>query len=721
MAPPAASDGSPWAASGPAASLLEGGTPVTLVEGSCFALSGRTGDMVPHMPQGLFLLDVRVVSSWTLRIDGRPLEPLAVTQFSPHDATFVGRARRAGTHEEADILVLRRRHLGAGMRERLEITYHGIRRTQVEVVLTVAADLADVFAVKESRIQPAEPVSSTYGAAGLRFEQRRGGLVRTVLVDVSSPTHMQAGELSWRLDLGPRDRQEVCVEVSATFADHHIAPRFRCGQPDHLAEPRRRLARWQAGRPALETDHRQLAESVENAVRDLGALRIVEPAHPDDPVVAAGAPWFMTLFGRDSLLASWMSLIVDPTLAPGVLVTLARLQGTEVDPATEEQPGRILHEVRFEQTPSLALGGGSRYYGSVDATPLFVMLLGEVRRWGLADEMVRSLLPQADRALEWMETFGDPDGDGYVEYERLSPQGLINQGWKDSWDGINFADGQLATAPIALCEVQGYVYAAYLARAALAADVGDEAVHTRYLERAQALKAAFNRDFWLEDRGWFAVGLDADKRPIDALASNMGHCLWTGIVDDDKAPLVADWLLAPELFSGWGIRTLATGMARYNPISYHNGSVWPHDNALIAAGLMRYGFVDHAHWVINGLLDVAEAFNGRLPELFAGIGRDELNVPATYPASCSPQAWAAASPLLALRALLRFDPDVPQGRLHLAPVLLPGSERLRVGGVQVDKRRVDIGRIDGVLVAGGVGGLDLVEAPVPSTAPDFGL
>ena len=283
-------------------------------------------------------------------------------------------------------------------------------------------------------------------------------------------------------------------------------------------------------------------------------------------MLAAGAPWFMTVFGRDSLITSWMALLVDPDLALGVLQTLARFQGKNIDPRSEEQPGRILHEMRFGDAPSLSLGGGSIYYGTADATPLFVMLLGELRRWGLAREVVDELLPNAERALEWIENYGDLDGDGYVEYQRMTDRGLANQGWKDSARRHPLrATGRVAHAPIALCEVQAYVYSAYLARAHFAREAGDEATFERFRAKATKLKTDFNRDFWLEEHGWFAVGLDADKRPIDSLTSNIGHCLWTGIVDQDKARVVADKLMAPDMNSGWGIRTLAIVDGRLQP------------------------------------------------------------------------------------------------------------------------------------------------------------
>jgi glycogen debranching enzyme len=426
----------------------------------------------------------------------------------------------------------------------------------------------------------------------------------------------------------------------------------------------------------------------------------------------------MTVFGRDSLLTAWMALLFDPDLALGVLQTLARFQGEDVDPVHEEQPGRILHEMRFGDAPSLSLGGGHIYYGSVDATPLFVMLLGELRRWGLSTDQVDDLLPNADRALAWIEEFGDADGDGYVEYHRATDRGLANQGWKDSWDGIRYADGRVAQAPIALCEVQAYTYGAYLARAHFAYEAGDAATFDRYRAKATALKRAFNRDFWLEEQGWYAIGLDADKRPIDSLASNVGHCLWSGIVDEDRAPVVARRLLAPEMFSGWGIRTLASTMGGYNPVSYHCGSVWPHDTAVVAAGLSRYGFAEAAQRLVVALLDAAVAQGGRLPELFSGLSRDTVGVPVAYPTSCSPQAWAAASPLLCLRTMLRFDPWVPYGKSWLAPMIPHQIGSLRVLGIPLAGSRVDVEVDDGrVRVSGLPEGIELVEEPRrPQTA-----
>ncbi|MBV9823832.1 MAG: amylo-alpha-1,6-glucosidase, partial [Actinobacteria bacterium] len=343
-------------------------------------------------------------------------------------------------------------------------------------------------------------------------------------------------------------------------------------------------------------------------------------------------------------------------------------------------------EVRFGMDAALALGGERAYYGTADATPLFVMLLGELHDWGLPAEDLAALLPHADRALDWVAEYGDRDGDGFVEYQRANQHGLANQGWKDSWDGVSHADGRLASTPIALCEVQGYVYAAYLARARLA----DGDARRGWLERARQLKREFNERFWLPEQGYYAIALDGDKRPVDSCASNMGHCLMTGIVDADKAPSVVAHLMSERMFTGWGIRTLAADSGAYNPASYHNGSVWPHDNALIVAGLMRYGFVAEAQRVTEALFDAAAHFDGRLPELFCGFDRASYAEPIPYPTSCSPQAWAAATPIHLVRTLLRFEPCAPRRRVRLAPAWPRSLGSLELANVPLAGSRLSL-------------------------------
>jgi len=681
----------PWTSS--ASAPLDRGA-VTLVEGSTFCISLPSGDMVAGHPHGLFFRDTRFLSELRMRVNGRWPEPLAAQTIDPFSATFVLQASPEPGRADSSLVLTRHRFVGRGMREDIVVRNYGEEPAFCGIELEVDCDFADLFEVKEGRIQKAGELTVEHEDGRVTFEYVRGSFRRGTCVAFSRPTTGTANTRRYEFVVAPGSEWSVCVQVTPLIDNREVTPRHRCGQSVERAAPSTRLEAWRRNLPKFTTDHDDFRHLVARSTEDLAALRLFDPEYPDRTVVAAGAPWFMTVFGRDSLLTSWMAMLFDSDLALGTLQTLARYQGEKVDPVTEEEPGRILHEMRFGESARLSLGGGSIYYGSVDATPLFVMLLGELQRWGHRREDVDALLPAADRALAWIDRFGDRDGDGYVEYQRTSDRGLQNQGWKDSWDSTHFADGQLAKAPIALCEVQGYVYAALLARAHFATEHDDATLATGLRARAADLKARFNRDFWLEERGTFAMGLDREKRPIDALVSNVGQCLWTGIVDDEKAPLVAHHLLSETMFTGWGVRTLGSSMTRFNPVSYHNGSVWPHDNALCAAGLMRYGLVDEAHRVMAGLIDTAAHFGDRLPELFGGFTRSQYPFPVAYPTSCSPQAWAAASPLLMLRALLRFEPDLRAGQLHLAPVVPDWLGKFGLEGIPVLGGRLSL-EVDG--------------------------
>ena len=689
---------------------------ITLVEGRTFCLSTPAGDIAPEMAQGLFVLDTRALSRWELRVNGAAVEPLSVHLKEPFAADFAGRGQPEPGRGDADLVVFRRRRVGRGMYERIEVVNHGDAPAEVALEIRCDNDFAGIFDVKNGRVQVrGSRRAAREGDRALVFRHEDGDVVNEVRVTTTEPAIIDPGLLTWRRQVGPGERWDVCCEVSVCFEGNALDPRFRCGDAEEDTVPSRRLASWRATLPEVSSACPELDAAIARSGEDLGSLRIFDGEHPDVPILAAGAPWYMTLFGRDSILTAWMTLIADRSLARGVLETLARLQGDDVVARTDEEPGKILHEVRLDLADGMSLAAGDVYYGSIDATPLFVMLLGEARRWGLADDALRKLLPHADRALAWIEHFGDRDGDGYVEYQRATPDGLANQGWKDSWDGIRCADGRFPQPPIALCEVQGYVYGAYVARAQLADELGDAETSRKYRAKAAELRRRFNEDFWLPERGWYALALDADKRPVDALASNVGHCLWTEIVDLDRAERLASHLLSRAMFSGWGVRTLATSMAAYNPVSYHNGSVWPHDNAIVAAGLARYGLHDHAHRIVRAQLEVASRCDGRLPELFAGFDRSEFGAPAAYPSSCSPQAWAAAAPLLWLRVLLGLDPDVPAGRVWVRPELPEWAGTLSVAGIDVAGRSLSV-RCDGEVDVSGAGDLDVVVAARPSQA-----
>jgi glycogen debranching enzyme len=682
---------------------------VTLVEGSTFCVCGRSGDMDPGAAQGLFFRDTRILSTWRLTVDRARPQVLAVLPQEPYRTMFVSQV--PPPLAQTELLIERTRYVGDGMREDVRLRNLSNQAVMVTVSLAVDADFADLFSVKEHRVRPRGDVSAVPDGDALTLDLPANEGLRGVRVEAAG-ARAHRGGLDFDVIIAPRGEWRTSVLVHPRVEGQDLTGTFPVGRALDESPPAQRLRAWREGTPRLEIGAPWLRRVLRRSLEDLGALRLFDPAHPERVTVAAGAPWFMALFGRDSLLSSYMALPLDPTLALGTLQSLARLQGTKVDPGTEEEPGRILHETRVGLDFPLVHGGGTVYYGTADATPLFVVLLGELRRWGIAKEQVDALLPHADRALEWIERYGDVDGDAFVEYERKTERGLRNQGWKDSFDGINFADGHLAEPPIALCEVQAYVYAAYLARAHFAQEAGDGDGTQRWTRKAGELKAAFNERFWLEDRGWFAVGLDRDKRPIDALASNMGHCLWTGLVDQDKAPLVAERLLSPAMFSGRGVRTLAATMGAYNPMSYHNGSVWPHDNAIVATGLMRYGFVEEAQRVADGILRAAQDFDARLPELFGGFDHSEYPAPLPYPTSCSPQAWAAASPIQLMRALLRLDPWTSQHRVWFAPAWPAGYGPLRIHNLPLGGARVALG-VDGSAaeLAGLPDDIELVRDP----------
>jgi glycogen debranching enzyme len=675
------------------------GVLVALVEGASFCLSDPGGDLDAERPgarHGLFVADRRVLSRCTLRVNGEVPAPVDHVLDDPASATFVGRAAPTGSGEPGPIVV-RHRTLGHGLRDDIDLRNAGDEPTYVEVEVEVGADMAFAPSVRAGAVDVG-PVEPTPGGPGEILLVRGRGPSRVgCRVTSSKGVVTEGGTLRWEAIIPARSARSVSVSVWPIVDGAEVVPSQDEPAGATRSESSRRLARWQRAVPSVSSDHPPLVTAVARSARDLGALQVFDPEFPGRAVVAAGAPWRLALHGRDALLTAWMSLIVDPELALGVLETLARFQGTDVDPRTEEEPGRILHRLRVGSA-GFGTGAHAIAYGSVDATPLFVMLLGELRRWGLAPEVVDRLLVHADRALEWITTFGDRDGDGYVEYQRATDRGQRHQGWKDSGSPVRFPGGEEAKGPLAVAEVQGYIHAAYVARAHFATEAGDEEVARRWRDRAKALKEAFNRDFWVDGAGWFALALDGDKQPVPSLASNVGHCLWTGIVDEDKAAEMVKRLLSDDLFSGWGVRTLAASMGGYDPLGLHTGAVWPHDNAACAAGLVRYGFVDEAHRIVLGQLDAAQADGGR-PAVLCGFDREDVREPVRFPDDCVTRATSAAAPLLHLRSLLRFDPHVPQGKLWLSPVLPRAFGRLRVeriplmGGkvsVTVERDRVEV-------------------------------
>ncbi|MFJ4654957.1 glycogen debranching N-terminal domain-containing protein [Nocardia sp. NPDC088792] len=667
---------------------IDGGTGVvTLVESSTFCLSDQLGDIHPGTAQGLFYRDARMLTRWELRLDGQPPEQLSVVSRDPFRARFV--ARKPPPHGVADatVLVQRRRMIGEGMREIVTVQNLGDEDTAMTVTLEVDADFADLFAVKEGRVS-GHGCELTATADTLRLTDRTDP-GREVAIQADGEPVIQPGTLLWHIVIPRRGCWHTVIQCRPAIG-HRAAP-MSFDERDEDS-PAYKIRRWRATTTSLTASGAGLNAILQRTESDLGALRLDDPADGTS-YVAAGAPWFMALFGRDSLLTSWMALLLDSDLALGTLRQLAKLQGTQENPVTEEEPGRIMHERRYGPGSDRVLGG-SVYYGTVDATPLFVMLLAECRRWGVDAAALTALLPAADAALAWIDRYGDSDGDGFVEYRRKTDRGLANQGWKDSWDAIAFADGRLAEPPIALCEVQGYVHAARLGRAELAESAGDSATAARLRAQAEALRARFDEAFWMPRHGCYALALDGSKRQVDAVASNNGHCLWTGIVPDERAEELIARLGAADLDSGFGLRTLSSTVRRFNPMGYHTGSVWPHDTAITVAGLLRYshvpGATELAERLAGGLLEAILEFGARPPELFCGFARADLHMPVPYPTSCSPQAWASAAPLLLMRSFLGLLPDVPARTLTVAPRLPARAGTVRLTDLRLGPATVTI-------------------------------
>ncbi len=628
---------------------------ISILEGSTFVVSDANGDIDAgtDTTDGLFYRDTRHLSRWDLRLNGRSLSALSA-EVIEYDEVFFFLIEPTGTiYRNPSLSVVRRRHVGEGMQEQIEVTNHGLGPMQVELSMLFAADFADIFEIKDKLLKIGElSRRCSEGRAVLAYQRedfRRETTIR------ARDAFFTDQSLTFRLTLAPRETWNGDIEVSvATDHDRPVPKRQRHqpNMPDSLDE-------WLAAAPHLATDSDDLRRIYHRSLVDLAALRFYPETVPDSSLPAAGLPWFMALFGRDSLITSYQALPFVPELARTTLRALAAQQATEFDDFRDAEPGKILHELRHGELTHFGERPHSPYFGSVDSTPLFLVVLDEYERWTGDVATVRELEPAARAALNWIEQYGDSNGDGYLDYQTRNPAtGLANQCWKDSWNSIVHPDGRLASLPRSLVEIQGYAYDARLRLARLAREVYDDVALADRLERdAKAFAERFNADFWLPDKGFYALALDGERRPVPTLTSNVGHLLWSGMLAEEHVEQVTRQLMGPQMFTGWGIRTLAAGQPVYNPIEYHNGTVWPHDTAFIAAGLARYGRREEAGRLAWALLQAAGHFGYRLPEVFVGYDRAATAAPVAYPTACSPQAWASGAPLLLLRTVLGLEPD----------------------------------------------------------------
>jgi glycogen debranching enzyme len=675
---------------------------LTIHQGRTFMVTDLGGGIGDSREQGLFSRDTRFLSYYAISANGEGWLLLSTCAVSYYAArAYLTNA--AFLTEEGDIpagklgLVLSR-SVGDGVHEDLDVTNHGLGSVRFNLEIATRSDFADLFEVKSHRFVRRGHIESRWDQerCELRVRYANRDFRRSFVFRLAcsaSPANYANGRVTFDIALAPGETWHTCVHHVVVFDQEVLEPLRTCGAASAPFVLDALQRQWQDRATKLTSTNEEIYRLYRQSVEDLGALRLHdEDSAADAWVPAAGVPWFVGLFGRDSLIASLQSMSVDAGFARGALQTLAKYQATSMDDWRDAEPGKIPHELRLGELAHFHVIPHTPYYGTADATPLYLITLHEAWRWLGDDALLRRYRDVAERCLEWIDRYGDVDGDGFQEYRTRSPRGYENVGWKDACDAIVYPDGSQVRQPKALCELQGYVYDAWMRMGEIEDALGEPARASELRRKAADLRERFEQRFWSEELGFYALGLDAKKARIDTIASNAGHCLWSGIVRPDRAARVVARLLEPDMWSGWGIRTLSATNPAYNPLSYQLGSVWPHDNGIIALGFKRYGFAHEAARIALGISLAAGYFpNHRLPELFAGLERGPGGFPVQYRGANVPQAWAAGSAFHLLQAILGLAADAPRGRLRVDPVLpewLPdvALRGMRVGGARVDLR-----------------------------------
>jgi glycogen debranching enzyme len=683
----------------PATASLQERRPRTLKQGDTFAVFDHNGDALsgPGSPEGLFHRDTRYLSHLSLTINGkRPM--LLSSTLRDDNATLTCDLTNPDLFDDKgklilahDLIHLRRTRFlwNTNCYERLTVKNYDEQPQQARIEIGFGADFADLFEIRgtvrarKGRSLPAVIQKDGILLSYFGLDERK----RSTRLSFDPAPDTLASDLAvFNLCLAPHETRSLFIEVGCDQAEAR--------EPKHLSfflalRDARRALRASSSRAASIATSNEIFNEV--ARRSVSDLYMLMTETPEGPYPYAGIPWFSTVFGRDALITALETLWLDPQIARGVLGHLAANQATEFNPASDAEPGKILHEVRYGEMAELGEVPFRRYYGSIDSTPMFVMLAGEYLKRTADLATVETILPNLEAALTWIDEHGDRDGDGFVEYGRLTEEGLINQAWKDSHDSVFHADGALAKGPIAIAEVQAYVYGAWQAAAEIFRSLGRPERAAKFLARAEGLRRAFDMSFFDEELGTYVLALDGDKRPCRVRSSNAGHALFTGIAYPERVAVVARTLMAASSFCGWGVRTIPTTEPRYNPMSYHNGSIWPHDNAMIASGLARYGHRAEAARIFEGLFAASTYIDlRRLPELFCGMSRQRAQGPTFYPVACSPQAWAAAAPLSLLQSCLGLEFDPRAGQISFKQPRLPSFlnevilRNLQMGGGSAD-------------------------------------
>jgi glycogen debranching enzyme len=657
-----------------------GPTQLTIHHGQSVFVTEPNGEINARTDKGFYFLDTRLISSWRIYANGEPWELLnsgSVTYF----AHRVFLTNRAILTEDGEIaphtlgLVLSR-SIGDGLHEDLDLTNHSAKPVRFNLEIALRGDFADIFEVKASRIVRRGRITTDWlpESSTLTMNYHNKDFSRTLTVrpyNNDSPAVYANGRLSFEIALEPRNSWHSCLSYEIVADERRFESPINCIEHTERSKFWKSLKDWQQGVLKIRTSNEEIYRLFRQAVEDMQALRLPTAGTDETHFVpAAGMPWFVTLFGRDSLIVSLQTMLVYSDFARGALAVLGSLQATERDDFRDAEPGKIMHEMRHGELAHFKLVPHTPYYGTADATILYPIVLHDAWRWCGDQDLIERHISTAERCLEWIDHYGDRDGDGFQEYETRSPVGYENQSWKDAGEAVVYPDGSLVKGPKALCELQGYVYDAWLRMAEIYDRIGKADRARALREKAQVLFHHFNEAFWDEDSGFYAYALDGGKRKVLSVVSNPGHCLWSGIVPPDRAARVVERLMKPDMWSGWGIRTLSAEHPSFNPYSYQNGSVWPHDNGIIALGFKRYGFAAEAARIARDVSQAGSFFEmHQLPELYAGIQRNDTNFPVQYLGANVPQAWAAGSVFSFLQAILGIQPDAPNGRLYIDPAL----------------------------------------------------
>jgi glycogen debranching enzyme len=678
------------------------GPPVlTINQGSTFMVTDLNGEIAAGSEQGVFAADTRFVSYYKIFANGQPWQRLSSspTMYSAVRLYFTNPplATEEGEIRGGELGLQISRAVGDGIHEDVDVTNYGLAPARFNLEIALRSDFADLFEVKWHKFVRRGHIESKWDVwrRELRISYAHRDFQRRFvyrLLNCDSAPHMANGRVTFDLQLAPGKTWHSCCYY-ILVQDHRVrAPVHGCRRHSKDSDLDRLQREWREEAAILTSSNEDVYRVFHQAIEDMGALRLHDhDLAPNVWVPAAGVPWFVTLFGRDSLIVSLQNMVVQPAFALGTLAKLAQYQATELDDWRDAEPGKIPHEMRFGELAHFHKIPHTPYYGTADATILYLIVLHEAWKWLGDARLLRHYRETALRCLEWIDRYGDLDGDGFQEYKTRSPQGYENMGWKDAADAVVYPDGQQVHQPKALCELQGYVFDAWMRMAEVFDALGEMERGMALRQKAAELQARFEEDFWCEDIGCYAFGLDPEKRPIRTIASNAGHCLWSGIARADRATRVVQRFLQPDMWSGWGIRTLSADNPAYNPLAYQRGSVWPHDNGIIALGFKRYGFAAEAARVFRDISEAASYFvSYRLPELYAGIERRPDTFPVQYPEANVPQAWAAGSIFHLIRAILGLQADAPQRRLYVDPTLPAWLPDLTLQKVKVATATLDL-------------------------------